>query len=111
MSVQPDNVVLTAMKKAEDSQSLILHAYEWAGRSSNLTLTVPPGPAGAILTNLLEQPQGSPLTITGNQLTASIHPFEILSLRVDYARKEKENGLFDNQDGTAVRSGVNSPRN
>ena len=109
VSVQPDNVVLTAMKKAEDSQSLILHAYEWAGRSSNLTLTVPPGPAGAILTNLLEQPQGSPLTITGNQLTTPIHPFEILSLRVDYAREEKETGLFENRDGTAIRLGVSSP--
>jgi len=107
VSVQPDNVVLTAMKKAEDSQSLIFHAYEWAGRSSNLRLTVPPGPAGAILTNLLEQSQGSPLTITGNQLSAPIHPFEILSLRVDYVREAKENSGFDNQDGTTVPLSTN----
>ncbi|MGA2947722.1 MAG: glycoside hydrolase family 38 C-terminal domain-containing protein [Candidatus Sulfotelmatobacter sp.] len=85
-SVQPENVVLTAMKKAEDSDSLIFHAYEWAGKSSNVTFTVPEGPTGAILTNLLEQPQGSPLTITGNQLTVPIHPFEILTIRVDYQR-------------------------
>jgi len=88
-SVQPDNVVLTAMKKAEDSDSLIFHAYEWAGKSSNVTFTVPKGAIGAIVTNLLEQPQGSPLTITGEQLTVPIHPFEILTLRVDYARKAK----------------------
>jgi alpha-mannosidase len=99
VSVQPDNVVLTAMKKAEDSQSLIFHAYEWAGRSSNLTLTVPGGATGAILTNLLEQPQGSALAITGNQVTAAIHPFEILTLRVDYARQEKENRLSHTQAG------------
>ncbi len=88
-SVQPDNVVLTAMKKAEDSDSLIFHAYEWAGKSSNVTFTVPKGATGAIVTNLLEQPQGSPLTIAGEQLTVPIHPFEILTLRVDYARKAK----------------------
>jgi len=33
-----------------------------------------------MLTNLLEQPQGSPLTMTGNQLTVPIHPFEILTI-------------------------------
>ena len=85
-SVQPENVVLTAMKKAEDSDSLVFHVYEWAGKSGNVTFTVPEGPTGAILTNLLEQPQGSPLTITGNQLTVPIHPFEILTIRVDYRR-------------------------
>ena len=83
-SVEADNVVLTAMKKAEDSDSLIFHAYEWAGKSSNVTFTIPNGATGAILTNLLEQPQGSPLTFTGNQLTVPIHPFEILAMRVDY---------------------------
>jgi alpha-mannosidase len=77
------------MKKAEDSDSLIFHAYEWAGKSGNVTFTVPEGAAGAVLTNLLEQPQGSPLTITGNQLTVPIHPFEILTLRVDYVRDPK----------------------
>ena len=45
-SVQPENVVLTAMKKAEDSDSLIFHAYEWAGKSSNVTFTVPEGRHG-----------------------------------------------------------------
>jgi alpha-mannosidase len=89
-SVQPENVVMTAMKKAEDSDSLIFHAYEWAGKASNVTFTVPEGATSAILTNLLEQPQGSPLTITGNQVTVSIHPFEILTLRVDYPQKPKE---------------------
>jgi len=85
-SVQPENVVLTAMKKAEDSDSLIFHAYEWAGKSRNVAFTVPEGATGAILTNLLEQPQGSPLTITSNQLTVPIQPFEILTIRVDYQR-------------------------
>jgi alpha-mannosidase len=54
-----------------------------------VTFTVPKGATGAIVTNLLEQPQGSPLTITGEQLTVPIHPFEILTLRVDYARDAK----------------------
>jgi alpha-mannosidase len=87
VSVQPDNIVLTAMKKAEDSDSLIFHAYEWAGKPDTVTLTIPKGATGAVVTNLLEQPQGSPLTITGDRLTVPIRPFEILTLRVDYAGK------------------------
>jgi len=72
------------MKKAEDSDSLIFHAFEWAGKPANVTFTVPDGATGAVVANLLEQPQGSPLTVTGNQLTVPIHPFEILTIRVDY---------------------------
>ena len=85
VSVQPENVVLTALKKAEDSEGLIIHAYEWAGKSSDVTFTVPPGATGASLTNLLEQPEGSAMLPAGKQLTVPIHPFEILALRVDYA--------------------------
>jgi alpha-mannosidase len=33
----------------------------------------------------MEQPQGSPLTVVGtDQVKAPIHPYEILTLRVDY---------------------------
>ena len=110
-SIQPDNVVLTAMKKAEDSQSLVFHAYEWAGRSSNLTMTVPEGATGAILTNLLEQPQGSPLAITGNQLTVPIHAFEILTVRVDYAGNPKQKSLSESGDGPIDPLATYSPRN
>jgi alpha-mannosidase len=83
-SVKQQNVVLTAMKKAEDSDALIVRFYEWAGKSGNIQFSVPPGATGATLTNLMEQPEGSPLTITANQVTAPIHAFEILTVRVDY---------------------------
>jgi alpha-mannosidase len=86
-SVQPENVVLTAMKKAEDSDSLIFHAYEWAGKASTVAFTLPKGASGAMLTNLMEQPQGSPLKITGNQVSVPIHPYEILTFRVDYSQE------------------------
>ena len=40
---RPDDVVLTAMKKAEDSHALIFHMYEWAGKGGSAQLRVPPG--------------------------------------------------------------------
>ncbi|WP_158747928.1 glycoside hydrolase family 38 C-terminal domain-containing protein, partial [Acidobacterium sp. S8] len=84
VSVKPENVVLTAMKKAEDSDALVLHMYEWAGKQADVEIALPAGATAATETNLLEQPQGSPLTITGGHVTVPIKPYEILAVRVDY---------------------------
>ncbi|MGO9894420.1 MAG: alpha-mannosidase [Bryobacteraceae bacterium] len=84
LSVAPENVVLTAVKKAEDDNGLIFHVFEWAGKQSNVVFTVPPGATGATETNLMEKPLGAPLTVSGDKVTIPIQPFEILSIRVDY---------------------------
>ena len=83
-SVTPDNVVLTAVKKAEDSKGLIFRVYEWAGKDATVEFHVPPGASGATVTNLMEKPEGSPLEVTGDVVKAPIHPYEILTVRVDY---------------------------
>ena len=83
-SVTPENVILTAVKKAEDDNGLIFRVFEWAGKQSDVTFTVPPGATAATETNLMEKPQGSPLTVTNNKVTLPITPYEILSIRVDY---------------------------
>ncbi len=89
-SVSPDNVVLTAVKKAEDQNGLgvnglIFRAYEWAGKQTTAEFHVPPGATGATVTNLMEQPEGEPLPVTGGVVKVPIHPYEILTIRVDYA--------------------------
>ena len=84
LSVEPENVVLTAVKKAEDSNALIFHVFEWAGKQSNVTFTLPPGATSATETNLMEKPQGEPLPVTANKVTIPIKPYEILTLRADY---------------------------
>ncbi len=83
-SVSPDNVVLTAVKKAEDAKGLIFRVYEWAGEDATAEFHVPAGASGATLTNLMEKPEGSPLAITGDLVKVPIHPYEILTIRVDY---------------------------
>ena len=84
VTVKPENVVLTAMKKAEDSNALIFRVYEWAGKSGDVEIHVPKGATGATETNLMEKPEGSALKLDGDTVTATIHPFEILTVRVDY---------------------------
>jgi alpha-mannosidase len=83
-SVAPENVVLTAVKKAEDANGLIFRVYEWAGKETTAEFHVPPGATSATITNLMETPEGSPLTVVGDVVKAPIHPYEILTIRVDY---------------------------
>ena len=97
-SVTPDNVVLTAVKKAEDANGLIFRAYEWAGKETTAEFHVPPGATGATVTNLMELPEGNPLPVSiengsgakGGLVKAPIHPYEILTVRVDYMAAEKK---------------------
>jgi alpha-mannosidase len=84
-SVSPENVVLTAVKKAEDANGLIFRVYEWAGKETTAEFHVPPGATGATVTNLMEQPEGDPLKIVGDVVKVPVHPYEIVTIRVDYA--------------------------
>jgi len=87
VSVAPENVVLTAVKKAEDADGLILRVYEWAGKDATVEFHVPPGAKSATVTNLMETPEGQPLAIEGDVVKAPIYPYEILTVRVDYPRQ------------------------
>ena len=84
VSVTPENVVLTAVKKAEDANGLIFRVYEWAGKDATVEFHVPPGATAATVTDMQEKPEGSALTVSGDVVKAPIHPYEILTVRVDY---------------------------
>ena len=81
------NVVLTAMKRTEDGKGLLMRFYEWAGKGGNVTLTTPAGATSASVANLMEVPEGSPLTVSGGKVTVPVTPYEIQTVRLDYAPK------------------------
>lgn len=81
---KPDNVVLTALKKSKDSNGLIFRVYEWAGKSGGVEFHVPKGATAATVTNLMEKPEVPELKIVDDTVTVPIHPFEILTMRVDF---------------------------
>ena len=81
-----DNVVVTAIKKAEDTHSLIVHLYEWKGEDHTVDIDVPAGATAATETNLMEKPEGN-LALKENRVTLHVHPFEIVSFRLDYPDK------------------------
>ena len=88
-SVSPENVVLTAVKKAEDANGLIFRVYEWAGKETTAEFHVPPGATGATVTNLMEQPDPNAIRSRwkGDVVRVPIKPYEILTIRVDYAKQ------------------------
>ena len=85
VTIGAQNVVLTAVKKAEDGDALILRFYEWAGKEGEVRIQVPEGAKSARLADLLENPEGSLLSIErGNNVAVPTHPYEIVTVRVEY---------------------------
>jgi alpha-mannosidase len=85
--VTPDNVVLTAVKKSEDADALILHFYEWAGKETKVKIEVPAGASSAELTDLMENPSGKVLSVEAGSVTVPVGKYAIESLRVNYPVK------------------------
>jgi alpha-mannosidase len=88
-AVENPNVVLSAVKKAEDANALVFRMYEWAGQSSEVKLHIPAGATYAIETNMMETPIANAphLALSGDVVTVPIHPYEILTLQAVYPDK------------------------
>ena len=82
--IDPPNVLITAIKKAEDDNALIVRFYEWAGKDTAVTLHVPPGIASATATNLLEQPFSLPVAIHEGSVTVEAKPYSINTLKLTF---------------------------
>ncbi len=84
VQVEPDNVVLTAIKKSDDDDSLVLRFYEWAGRESDVKLHLPPGAQSASETDLMERSIAD-LAVHNDSVTVHTKPYEIKTLKVRFA--------------------------
>ena len=90
ISVKNDDVVLTAVKKAEDTDALVLRFYEWAGKSGDVQLTVPKGATSATFTNLMEKPEGAALPLVdSDHVTVPVTPYSIETVQFAYPHDQK----------------------
>jgi alpha-mannosidase len=89
VQVAPENVVLTAVKKAEDDSALVLRFYEWAGREADIALHIPSGARSASETDLMERSLAG-LPVKGGAVTIHTKPYEIKTVKVDFARPQDE---------------------
>lgn len=90
VSIEPDNVVVTALKKAEDSNGLIVRFYEFKGQSTDVKLHLPQAATSAAETNLMEK-QEHPIDLqqNGHELVVPTSPYEIKTVEVKFP-SEKE---------------------
>lgn len=86
-TVAADNVYVTAVKRAEDSDAWVLRLVEWHGRPATTTVVFGRRIGRARLANLLEDPAAAvPVARDGRTVTVTLKPWEIVTLLVEEAR-------------------------
>jgi alpha-mannosidase len=89
LSVGQDNVVVTALKKAEDGEGYIVRFYEWAGKSGEVHLQFSIPVQSASEANLMEKLAG-PLSVKGDEVVVPTKPYEIRTVQVRLAKQENK---------------------
>ena len=80
-AVEPTNVILEAVKKAEDSDTLILRLFESAGCNSIARVKLPKPAKSAMTVNMIEDP-GDPIEINGDTIIIPMARHEIATIAV-----------------------------
>ena len=79
--LEPDNLIISALKKAEDDNAVIVRFFETRGEKCHATLKMPCQIKAASCVNLLEEEESS-LDIKDGMLEMEVSPFEIVTLRL-----------------------------
>lgn len=85
-SVSTNKVAIKALKKAEDTDELIVRVYEWTGEDqSNVKITFPASIVSAREVNGVEEEVG-PVSYSGNEITFSIGHYQPKTFAVKLAK-------------------------
>ena len=81
VSCDADNIVISALKKAENDDGLIVRMYDAFDCKSTVKVKIPEGFSKAYLCDLLEREQ-SELAVTDGTVTLPVSNFEIVTLKL-----------------------------
>ena len=87
LKIEPENVILSALKRAEDGNGVILRFYETAGEKANAEITLFKKPKEMKVVNLLEEEDdevAKEVKLEGKGIKVTVNPFEIVTLRVHF---------------------------
>jgi alpha-mannosidase len=79
--IEPDNVIMTALKPSESSDGFILRFYEASGVETEATISLFKEPSSVLKTNLMEEEEER-LDTDGNVIKVTLKPFEIVTLKM-----------------------------
>ncbi|MBV8476497.1 MAG: alpha-mannosidase [Acidobacteria bacterium] len=85
IAVDPENVVVTSLKKAEADNSLILRFFEWAGKAGDVKITLPAAAPSALDTDLMERPSRE-LPVHQGMVSVPTQPYEIKTVKISFAQ-------------------------
>ena len=87
VQIEPGNVILTAVKKAEDSPALVFRFFEFEGKAAEVRLRFPEAATQAAQVNLMEK-KDVPLSLRdgGRGTTVTVHPYEIVTVKADFGK-------------------------
>jgi len=88
LAVAQDNVVVTAFKKAEESDDFIVRFYEWAGKTADVHLKFAAPVQSAADANLVEK-AGNSLPVRDNEVSVATKPYEVRTMQLKIAHREK----------------------
>lgn len=83
VGIEPSNLILTVVKKAEAGNALVFRYYEFEGKATSARIHLPRRAVKAVETNLMEK-EGAPLALSadGREVTIATGPYEIKTLKV-----------------------------
>lgn len=86
MSLSPNNIQLSGVKRAEDDDSLIIRFYESSGMATMAVLTWPRPVRSVKRVNLLEQPMEdvAEAAVDGHTIRVAVRAHEIVTLKISF---------------------------
>jgi alpha-mannosidase len=83
VKLSPPALVLTTVKKAEDSNAWVIQWYESAGEKTTATLELPVKPKKAVRSNFLEG-DGETLQVKGNTVAVPTGASSVVTIKIDF---------------------------
>ena len=83
LEIKPNNIILTALKKAEQDDDIILRFFETKGEKTKTEITLFRKPKTVKIVNLLEQEEKE-IDFQDQKIKMEVKPFEIVSLKIGF---------------------------
>jgi alpha-mannosidase len=86
LKIEPENVVLSALKRAEDGDGVIMRFYETKGEETDAKITLFREPKVVKVVNMLEEEEegvNKELKKEGERIELTLKPFEIVTLKIE----------------------------
>ena len=77
------NLILTVLKKAEDSDAWIVQWYESSGQDSEALLSLPAAPKKVVRSNFLEE-DGTPIAVEGRMVRVQTKKNSVVTLKITF---------------------------